>query len=430
MFEQRIELLKEKTGMTTHVLSDNAIAALVANERESSSTVDGLPELTDTHIKGQRSALILFTSGTTGQPKGVVSTHGALEAQTSTLVKAWQWTHLDRIHHTLPLHHIHGIINALACALYSGATVEMYEKFDSQQVWWRWLATLQPTSSFAEQESPLTLFMSVPTVYSRLIAHYNGMEESQRPLYSKACQQFRCMVSGSASLPTPLRDTWHALSNHVLLERYGMTEIGMALSQGYAVEERVQGTVGLPLPGVQVRLIAHDTDTQENGKDVTNTRNVSGMIEVKGTHVFKEYWGRPEATQKEMTREGWFITGDIAIRVEEQGYYKILGRNSIDIIKSGGEKVSALEVERELLSCHLGIEDVAVIGISDMEWGQRVAAVVVMEKEKTLTLQTMRDTLKQRVAVYKVPVYLCTVPELPKNAMGKVMKKQLSCLFA
>ncbi|KAI8088929.1 uncharacterized protein BX664DRAFT_263684, partial [Halteromyces radiatus] len=361
VFQERQISLVAETKITTIMISDQDI----------DSTCDQtLPTLFD--MDNQRRALIVFTSGTTGKPKGAVSTHDNIDAQTSVLVSEWKWTQQDRIHHILPLHHVHGIINALTCPLYAGATVEMHEKFDAGKTWQRWLNT------YALDMAPLTVFMTVPTVYSKLIATYKALGDAKRQAsYGKACKQFRFMVSGSASLPTPLRDAWFQISDQVLLERYGMTELGMAFSQAY--DDRMEGTVGFPLPGVQVRLMA---ETQEGSgiynKNVTDCRDIPGQVQVKGRNVFKEYWQRPEATAKEFT-DGWFITGDFAMRVQEKGYYQILGRGSIDILKTGGEKVSALEIERELLSCSLGILDVAVIGVPDPEWGQRVAAVVVME---------------------------------------------------
>ncbi|KAG2225096.1 hypothetical protein INT45_011778 [Circinella minor] len=397
----------------------------------------------------ERRAMILYTSGTTGKPKGVVTTHKNIDAQASTLVEAWYWSETDRIHHILPLHHVHGIINALTCPLYIGATVEMYQKFDGKQVWDRWLSSAPPfpvtyspdEDDYAEKQRKqeqhaasrprLSIFMSVPTVYAKLIKQYRSYTKEQQTEYSNACRQFRFMVSGSASLPTPLRDTWRKLSNgQVLLERYGMTEIGMALSQYYPVSERVEGTVGFPLNDVDVRLMAETEEgSGEFDKDVTDLRGIPGMVQVKGPNVFKEYWQRPEATEKEFTKDNWFITGDYGMRTGQQGYFRILGRASVDIIKTGGEKVSALEIERELLSASLGIHDVAVVGLPDPEWGQRVAAVVVLDDDKSLDVATMRKVMKDRLAVYKVPQLLEIVSELPKNAMGKVTKKALVKLF-
>ncbi|ORZ12795.1 hypothetical protein BCR42DRAFT_419996 [Absidia repens] len=415
VFQERQDHLVNETKIPTMVVTDDGLS-----HKNDALQAQALPTLFDMDIN--RRALIVFTSGTTGKPKGAVSTHDNIDAQTSVLVSEWKWTPHDRIYHGLPLHHVHGIINALLCPLYAGATVEMHEKFDATKTWQRWADTE------LKHLSPLTVFMAVPTVYSKLIASYKAMRnETDQQMYAKACQQFRFMVSGSASLPTPLRDAWYNISGHVLLERYGMTELGMALSQPY--DDRMEGTVGFPLPGVHVRLMAESHEgSGVFDKDVTDTRDTSGQVQVKGRNVFKEYWQRPEATAKDFT-DGWFVTGDFGMRIKEKGYYQILGRGSIDILKTGGEKVSALEIERELLSCDLGILDVAVVGVPDPEWGQRVAAVVVLETNKTLDLTTMRTALKSKLAVYKVPMLLKTVVELPKNAMGKVTKKDLVALF-
>ncbi|KAI7891526.1 uncharacterized protein EV154DRAFT_220851 [Mucor mucedo] len=398
---------------TKELISKTKVKCINKDDESYMYKGDSVPTLFESDFHA--GALIIYTSGTTGKPKGAVSTHAIIHAQASVLVTSWYWSSTDRIHHILPLHHIHGIVNALITPLLIGATVEMHQKFVAEQVWERWSNVDLP---------PLTVFMSVPTVYSKLYQHYKKVDKETRIVFTKGCQQFRFMVSGSASLPTTLRNYWRKASGgQVLLERYGMTEIGMALSQEYVIWERVQGTVGIPLPGVQVRIIAED------GKDVTDKRNTPGMLQIKGNTVFKEYWQRPEATKKEFTKDGWFQTGDVSQRLGHHGYYQIMGRNSIDIIKTGGEKVSALEIERELLSLNLGIQDVAVVGISDPEWGQKVAAVVVMDDGKELDLLTIRNNLKKQLAVYKVPSLLKVVSELPKNAMGKVTKKDLVCLF-
>ncbi|CAO0789871.1 unnamed protein product [Mucor circinelloides] len=362
-FADRISELSNATKLSNVVKDDTAFIAM--------SKTDSLsqPNVTLFDADFDAGALIIYTSGTTGKPKGAVSTHSVLDAQASVLVKAWYWTSEDRIFHCLPLHHVHGIVNALVCPLYISATVEMWPKFDATQVWSRWANLDLPR---------LTVFMAVPTIYSKLQQFYKSQDKETQSILTRACKQFRFMVSGSASLPTTLRNDWRKLSGgQVLLERYGMTEIGMALSQEYVIWERVQGTVGIPLPGVDARIISAETN-----EDVTEARNVPGMLQIKGKTVFKEYWGRPEATKKEFTEDGWFITGDVAQRVGQRGYFQIMGRNSIDILKTGGEKVSALEIERELLSCNLGIQDVAVVGIPDPEWGQKVAAVVVLESGK------------------------------------------------
>ncbi|RIA98255.1 hypothetical protein C1645_870809 [Glomus cerebriforme] len=390
---------------------------LIGNKNKNYSDFDGInfkvPSLIP--MEESRRALIIYTSGTTGKPKGVVSTHSNIKTQVLSLIEAWRWSDKDRILHVLPLHHLHGILNALTCAIYAGATVEMVPKFDAAEVWNRWMSP----------ERNLSLFMAVPTIYSRLIHYYyNHIPDESKPKATESCSQFRLMVSGSAALPTPIRNTWKEISGgQILLERYGMSEIGMALSHEYDEEKRFEGCVGLPLPNVQVRLISED------GKNVTNLTETPGEIQIKGQNVFKEYWNKPEATQKEFTQDGWFKTGDIAIITEKEKVYKILGRNSVDIIKSGGYKISALEIERVLLS-HPNILDVCVVGVEDPEWGQRIGAIIVLKDEDTkMDLTILRKSLKNKLANYKIPSLLKIVQELPKNAMGKVNKKELVKLF-
>lgn len=254
---------------------------------------------------------------------------------------------------------MHGIINGLTATLLSGATVEMHPKFDPAVVWKRWC-----------DQGSSTMFFAVPTVYSRLVdyfdAHIRSTElEQDARLGAKA---LRLVVSGSAALPAPIKTKFAEITGQVLLERYGMTEIGMGISCGLDVETRIDGSVGWPLPGVQVRL----TD-KETGK-VVAAGNDEGMIEVKGDNVFLEYWRKLEATAKEFTTDGWFKTGDVAKR-DSTGAYYIQGRASVDLIKSGGYKISALEVERKMLALN-EIQEVVVVGLADEEWGQRVAAVV------------------------------------------------------
>lgn len=285
----------------------------------------------------------------------------------------------------------------------------MFPKFDGKAVWNRWLNTSLPQ---------VTLFMCVPTVYARLIAYY---DETLGSTHAKevvdACQRFRLQICGSAALPSPIKRKWEQISGGVvLLERYGMTEIGMALSNGYEPEKRIDGSVGWALPGVTVRLIA----TDGSGKDVTNANNEPGEIQVKGDNVFLEYWRKPEATKKEFTEDGYFKTGDIAISDQSHnGAFFIQGRASVDIIKSGGYKISALDVERELLSLNV-IDEAAVVGLEDEEWGQRVAAVVTLANgTEVLKLKDLRNMLRKNMAPYKIPTVLKVVDEIPRNKMGK-----------
>ena len=356
-------------------------------------------------IAFSRRAMMIYTSGTTGKPKGVITTHANLRAQISTLVKAWAWTKDDRILHALPLHHVHGVVNALCCALWSGATCEMLPSFDAKEMWSR-LRT-----------GRITLLMGVPTMYTRLAQFWEAASPAERRAMTRACSHVRLMVCGSAALPVPVLKSWKRLSGHVLLERYGMTEIGMALSNPLR-GRRIPGAVGRPLPGVRIRLAA------EKGRPVKPGQ--PGEILVKGPSVFREYWRRPAETRKSF-RDGWFRTGDIA--TQRRGIVRILGRSSTDIIKTGGYKVSALEIEQELLA-HPAIAECAVVGLPDPEWGERVAAAIRLRTGKALELAPLRDWCRARLAVYKIPSRLQLVDALPRNAMGKVLKRQVTEAFA
>jgi malonyl-CoA/methylmalonyl-CoA synthetase len=355
-------------------------------------------------IDQARRAMIVYTSGTTGKPKGAVTTHAGLAAQVTALVEAWGWTADDRTLLVLPLHHVHGIVNVLTCALWSGAVCEIIPRFDVDETW------------RVIESGRLTLFMAVPTVYGRLIAAYAAADQARRERMSAGCLRMRLMVSGSAALPVQTLERWRQISGHVLLERYGMTEIGMALSNPLHGERR-PGFVGVPLPRVRVRLVDEDGAEVEPG--------TPGEIEIAGPAVFPEYWRRPEATA-EAFRGEWFRTGDVA--VVEDGYYRILGRRSVDIIKTGGYKVSALEIE-EVLRTHPLIGECAVVGVVDEQWGERVCAAVETPEGSGLTLQALQEWAREHLAPYKLPRDLCRVDSLPRNAMGKVVKPEVAKLF-
>lgn len=358
-----------------------------------------LPDVTN-----ERRAMILYTSGTTSRPKGVVTTHANIAAQVRSLVEAWEWSAQDRILLCLPLHHVHGIINVVSCALWSGANCEMLSRFDADVVWER------------IAEGSVTIFMGVPTIYAKLIHAWDTTSAERRTDLSQACTRLRLMVSGSAALPVSILQRWKEISGHTLLERYGMTEIGMALSNPLR-GERVPGSVGKPLPSVEVQLVG------ENGKAVA--AGTPGEIEVRGPTVFAEYWDDPEATRDAFSG-GWFRTGDTA--VVENGVYRILGRTNLDILKTGGHKVSALEIE-EALREHPAVAECAVVGVSDPDWGQRVAAAVVLNEGKVLDLPSLRNWGKELLAPYKLPSRLLLLDTLPRNSMGKVMKSVVAALL-
>jgi malonyl-CoA/methylmalonyl-CoA synthetase len=355
-------------------------------------------------VELSRRAQIFYTSGTTARPKGAVLTHANIEAQVRSLVEAWEWSAGDRILSVLPLHHVHGVINVLTCALWSGAVCEFLPRFDPGEVWDRIAA------------GGLTLFMAVPTMYARLIRAWEEADPDRREAMSRGARAMRLMVSGSAPLPISVMERWREITGHLLLERYGMTEIGMALSNPLR-GTRIPGSVGTPLPGVEVRLV------DESGREVP--AGVPGEIEVRSPGVFLEYWGRPEAT-REAFRDGWFRTGDIAVL--EHGSYRILGRKSVDIIKSGGYKISAVEIETALGS-HPDVDDCAVVGVSDVELGELVCAAVVPREGRALDLEALRQWLGERLAPYKLPRRFLVTRDLPRNALGKVVKPELATRF-
>lgn len=392
-------LFDATTAATAEPIANDLKITPLAYESITGKAARALPQ-----VAADRGAMIIFTSGTTNKPKGVVTTHANITAQISTLIEAWGWTASDRTLLCLPLHHVHGIINVVSCALWSGATVEMMTRFDAQAVWGR-IAS-----------GALTVFMAVPTIYLRLIAAWEAATPERRVELSCAASKLRLMVSGSAALPVTTLERWKEISGHTLLERYGMTEIGMALSNPLH-GKRMPGCVGTPLPGVEVRLASEDGEALGEG--------VPGEIEVRGPSVFSEYWGKPAAT-RESFRDGWFRTGDTA--VVEDGVYRILGRTSIDILKSGGHKISALEIEEVLLD-HPAIAECAVVGVPDEEWGQRVAAALVLRPGAALDLEALREWVRTRLSAYKLPSRLLVLEALPRNAMGKTVKPDVLKLF-
>ncbi|KAG6305552.1 hypothetical protein E4U45_000153 [Claviceps purpurea] len=406
-----------------------------------------------------RAGLMLYTSGTTSKPKGVLIPQSAVTAQAHSLVEAWEYAPSDHLLHVLPLHHIHGTINAVITPLFAGSSIEFMFPFNPNAVWTRLAAPFLPADGDAATAKPkVTFFTVVPTVYSRLLSTHKSLPPDLQQACREAVspQNMRVNISGSAALPTPIKSAWHDLSHgNVLLERYGMTEVGMALSCGLDFSDRIDASVGWPLPSVQARLM--DVDTNQvipPGQDLDpHGRPRSGEIQLRGPTIFQEYWRNPEATASAFvsdpddTQGPWFKTGDVAIRQSSSSSssssssggtpshaqswtqgppYYIQGRLTADIIKTGGEKVSALEVERELLSLPQVLE-AAVVAIPSAKWGQKVAAVVVLDGDvvqKWSPLE-MRRALKPRLANYKIPQVMKVVGHIPRNAMGKINKKKL-----
>jgi len=330
----------------------------------------------------------------------------SIETQVLNMVEAWNWVQTDRTLLVLPLHHIHGIVNILTTCLWVGASCQMMA-FDSVKVWQQLLC------------GSVNTFMAVPTIYSKLIETFDTFPKLEQEIATKKLSNFKLMVSGSMALPEPLFKRWQEVSGHRLLERYGMTETGMVLTNPFSpVEGRIEGTVGKAFSRVMVNIQPADPAVPNIGE-----------LLVKGPQLFREYFNKPQATIDAFTPDGWFKTGDIVEKFED-GTYKILGRNSVDILKSGGYKISALEVEREYLG-HSNVKDVAVIGLEDDVWGQRVHCFIVLKSsldspsEQGLFREELRDFGKKRLAPYKVPRSFQFIDDLPKNVMGKVQKKDL-----
>lgn len=338
--------------------------------------------------------LMIYTSGTTGQPKGAELTHGNLTANLDSLHEAWGWRADDVLLHVLPIFHVHGLIVALHGALNAGATTVLLPKFDPDKT----LQTLQDMNC--------TILMAVPAIHRRLVTCPHAGDYD--------LQDIRLITSGSDRLPDDLFRQFQATFGHVLLERYGMSETGMLLSNPLNGERRV-GSVGLPLPGVQVRIV--HPETEESLAD-----NEIGAVQVRGDNVFKGYWRQPEKTAEAFTPDGWFRTGDLGLR-EPDGYITLKGR-SRDLIISGGYNVYPPEVEL-VLAEHPAVQANAVIGCPDDTWGEIVTAVIVLHPQTEITPEDIMAYCKAYLVNYKIPRRVFFVEDLPRNSLGKVQKALL-----
>ncbi len=352
--------------------------------------------------RAEDAALQLYTSGTTGKPKGAIITHANLAMQQELLGEAWAWRAEDVLLHVLPLHHLHGLGIALLTALGAGATAH-FQAFDPRSAW--------------EAMPRATVFMGVPTIHMKLVAALDEADAPARARWTAHACALRLVTSGSAALPVTIGDRWRALTGAYPLERFGMTEIGVGTTNPLAPEGRRPGTVGRPLPTVGTRVVGDD------GRDAD-----SGELWIAGPCVFEGYRDRPDATRDAFVDhdgERWFKTGDTVTR-EPDGYLRILGRTSVDILKSGGYKLSALEIE-EVLREHEAVGEVAVVGLPDETWGDRVVACVVARagREAACTEDALRGFAKERLASYKVPKQVVVMTDLPRNAVGKVIKPEL-----
>ncbi len=349
-------------------------------------------DFADLDRAGDDLAAILYTSGTTGRSKGAMLTHDNLASNALALKDAWRWSGDDVLLHALPIFHTHGLFVATNVTLITGASMIFMPRLDADEI-----VRLMPSA---------TTMMGVPTFYTRLL---------QDPRLDRALTaHMRLFVSGSAPLLAETHREWEARTGHAILERYGMTETNMNISNPYEGDRRA-GTVGMPLPGVEGRI----TDP-ETGRPLATGE--IGMIEIRGPNVFKGYWRMPEKTAAEFREGGWFITGDLGM-VDERGYFSILGRGK-DLVISGGFNVYPKEVEDEIDALP-GVVESAVIGVPHPDFGEGVTAVVSLKKGAALTEAQVLAALTDRLAGYKRPKRVIFVDDLPRNTMGKVQKAAL-----
>lgn len=342
-------------------------------------------------------AAILYTSGTTGRAKGAMLTHRNLSSNAQALAETWRFTGDDVLLHALPIYHTHGLFTASNTILYAGASMIFLPRFDAEEV-----LSLLPDA---------TSMMGVPTFYSRLLQN----EGLTRDLV----KHIRLFISGSAPLSPEVHKEFEEKTGHAILERYGMTETGMNTSNPFEGARR-PGTVGFPLPGVDIRIAE-----PESGKELAHGE--VGVIEVRGPNVFKGYWRMPEKTQEEFRDDGYFITGDLGM-IDDQGYVNIVGRDK-DLIISGGFNVYPAEIEAAIDAIP-GVAESAVVGLPHPDFGEGVVAVVACKEGASLSDSSIIDPLGSQLARFKQPKYVFFVDALPRNAMGKVQKKDLREKYA
>jgi malonyl-CoA/methylmalonyl-CoA synthetase len=366
------------------------LEAVIEVGKELDNGLDGAVPVQPAMPRGEDLAVIAYTSGTTGRSKGAMLLHRNLLANAEAICSAWRWTAQDHLLLALPLFHTHGLMVGAHGTLLAGASVELWRTFDAGEAFDALLS------------GRFTMFFGVPTMYTRLLREAGGRSERPKPL--------RLYVSGSAPLSPQAFERFEKEFGQRILERYGMTETGMNLTNPYDGERR-PGTVGMPFPGQEARVV--DLETREVSP--------AGEIEVRGPHVFAGYWGRPEATAGSFDDEGWFRTGDLG-SVSEDGYFQISGRAK-ELIITGGYNVYPREIEELLEGCP-GVAEVAVVGLPDPEFGEKVTAAVV-RSDPALTEERLVGFCREGLAGYKKPRRVEFVDALPRNALGKVLKHEV-----
>jgi len=384
--ERRPELERVREDLTE-------LEAVIELGEELDAFLDGAEADTTETPDGEDLAVIAYTSGTTGRSKGAMLLHRNMVANTESICEAWHWTADDHLLLTLPLFHTHGLMVGAHGTFFAGASAELRRKFDAAEVYEALL------------EGLYTMFFGVPTMYGRLLREAESRDERPPAL--------RLYVAGSAALSPDVFHEFERVFGERILERYGMTETGMNLTNPYDGERR-PGTVGKPFPGQEARVVDIETREPLPAGEV-------GEIEVRGPHVFKGYWNRPDATEEVLGEDGWFRTEDLGW-VSEDGYFIISGRTK-ELIISGGYNVYPREVE-EVLEGHPGVAEVAVVGLPDEEYGEKVTAAVV-RNDPNLSQDELTEFLQDELARYKKPRRIEFVDELPRNALGKVLKHEM-----
>ncbi|MGW1210508.1 acyl-CoA synthetase [Streptomyces sp. NPDC002499] len=398
-----------------HILGDSAPALVLAAPGDELPSALRDLERIDVDVRGtvgdrtevheepgdEEPALIVYTSGTTGPPKGAVLPRRAISSTLDALADAWQWTGDDVLVHGLPLFHVHGLVLGILGPLRRGGSVRHLGRFDTEGV-------------ARELSDGATMLFGVPTMYHRI-----AQALSEEPELAKALRRARLLVSGSAALPVHDHERIKAATGRRVVERYGMTETLMNTSVRADGEARA-GTVGVPLPGVELRLV------EEDGTELTAYDGETvGEIQVRGPNLFTGYLNRPDATEAAFTADGWFRTGDMAVR-EPDGYVRIVGRKATDLIKSGGYKIGAGEIENALLE-HPGVREAAVTGEPDEDLGERIVAwIVPADPRDPPSDSELADHVSRRLAPHKRPRVVHHLSALPRNDMGKIMKRALA----
>ena len=384
------EPLAQQQSALFETLSSNGSGSLIDNSAS-------FPQQFDNVVSRVNDlAAILYTSGTTGRPKGAMLSHGNLSANALMLHDAWGWQQQDVLIHSLPIFHVHGLFVACHGVLAAGASMIFMPSFSVDEV-----ITQLPNA---------TVMMGVPTFYTRLLASDD--------FSAQHCAAMRLFISGSAPLLATTHEAFQQRTGHRILERYGMSETSMLISNPLEGERRA-GTVGFPLPGIDVRLVDANTKSVAVG-DV-------GSIQVKGPNVFQGYWQLPEKTAKEFTEDGFFITGDQGM-ISDDGYISIVGRAK-DMVISGGYNVYPKEVEL-VIDAIDGVKESAVFGIPDADFGEAVTVAIVVEAGVSFDVETIIASSREKLAAYKAPRFVHFLDQLPRNTMGKVQKNSLREKFS